>query len=209
MKGRCLYGFSLAGVIMLAGCAVGPNYQRPSINSPPSFRYDNAVTNVASRELAWWQVYQDKTLQALVREAFTNNYDIRIAAARVEQARAIAMQARSQFVPNATYGGTVSRGRNELFGSPFDNGGTTVNSAAATLNAFWEVDLCGRVRRLNESARARFLASEEARRGVRLSLLGEVATDYFRLLKLDLELEIASRTTNSFTESLKIFSQRL
>jgi multidrug efflux system outer membrane protein len=77
------------------------------------------------------------------------------------------------------------------------------------LNAFWEVDLWGRVRRLNEGARARFLASEEARRGIRLSLLSEVATDYFRLLELDHELEIASRTTNSFAESLRIFSRRL
>jgi multidrug efflux system outer membrane protein len=159
--------------------------------------------------LAWWQVYQDETLQALIREAFTNSYDIRIAAARVEQARAIAMQVRSQFVPSATYGGTVSRGRNELFGSPFPNGGATVNSAAATLNAFWEVDLWGRVRRLNESERARFLASEEARRGIRLSLLSDVATAYFQLLELDEELAIASRTTNSFAESLRIFGRRL
>jgi outer membrane protein, multidrug efflux system len=75
----------------------------------------------------------------------------------------------------------------------------------ATLNAFWEVDLWGRVRRLNESARAQFLASEEARRGVRLSLLSDVATDYLRLLELDQELEIARRTTNSFGESLKNF----
>jgi multidrug efflux system outer membrane protein len=159
--------------------------------------------------LAWWQVYQDERLQALVREAFTNNYDFRIAATRVEQARAIAMQARSQFVPSATYGGTVSRGRNDLFGSSFPNGGATVNSGVTTLNAFWEVDLWGRVRRLNESARAQFMASEEAQRGVRLSLLSDVATAYFQLLELDRELEIASQTTNSFGESLRIFSQRL
>ena len=76
------------------------------------------------------------------------------------------------------------------------------------LNAFWEVDLWGRVRRLNESARAQFLATEEARRGVRLSLLSEVATDYFQLLELDQELEISHRTTASFTESLKIFTRR-
>ena len=192
-----------------AGCAVGPNYRRPAINSPATFRFGNAVTNVASPELAWWRIYPDDTLQALIREAFTNSYDLRIAASRVEQARAIAMRARSQFVPSATYGGTVSRGRNELLGSPFDNGGATVNSAAATLNAFWEVDLWGRVRRLNESARAQFFASEEARRGVRLSLLSDVATAYFQLLELDEELEIASRTTNSFAESLRIFSRRL
>src|SRR5947208_4127474 len=172
-------------------------------------RGDSAPTNPSFADLDWWQVHEDATLQALVREAFTNNHDLRIALTRVEQARALAMQARSQFVPNVNYNGTVSRGRNEVLGSAFPNNASTLSSASATLNAFWEVDLWGRVRRLNEAARARFLASEEARRGVRLSLLGEVATDYFRLLELDLELEIASRTTNSFTESLKIFSQRL
>ena len=87
--------------------------------------------------------------------------------------------------------------------------GATANSVAATLNAFWEVDLWGRVRRLNESARAQFLASEEARRGVQISLLSDVATAYFQLLELDQEFEIASHTTNSFAESLRIFTQRL
>src|SRR5204862_2419201 len=123
-------------------------------------------------------------------------------------ARALALQAKSQFVPSVGYEGAVSRGRNEVFGSAFSNNGRTLNSAVATLNAFWEVDLWGRIRRLNEGARARFLATKEARRGVRLSLLSEVAADYFRLLELDQELEIASRTTNSFTESLRLFSRR-
>jgi multidrug efflux system outer membrane protein len=195
--------------VFLAGCAVGPNYERPPVVSPEVFRGDSAPTNISFADLAWWQVYEDTTLQALVREALTNNYDLRIAVTRVEQARALAMQARSQFVPSVSYNGSVSRGRNEAFGTPFPNNGSTVNSAAATLNAFWEVDLWGRVRRLNEAARARFLASEEARRGIRLSLLSEVAADYFRLLELDQELEIASRTTNSFAESLRIFSRRL
>src|SRR5262249_54830605 len=98
---------------------------------------------------------------------------------------------------------------NAIFGSPFPDKGATVSSASATLNAFWELDLWGRIRRLNEGARARFLASEESRRSVRLLLLSDVAADYFRLLELDRELEIAGRTTNSFTESLRIFSQRV
>jgi multidrug efflux system outer membrane protein len=96
-----------------------------------------------------------------------------------------------------------------VFGSAFPSQGSTVNSAVATLNAFWEVDLWGRVRRLNESARAQFLASEEGRRSVQLTLLSDVATAYFQLLELDEELEIASRTTNSFAESLRIFNQRV
>jgi multidrug efflux system outer membrane protein len=193
----------------LAGCALGPNYKRPPVDSPAAFRDDNAVTNTSFADLAWWQVYQDSILQSLIREALTNNYDLRIAMTRVEQARQVAAQARSQFLPNVGYGGTVSRGRNDLFGEAYPNNATTASSAVATLNAFWEVDLWGRVRRLNESARARLLASEEARRGVRLSLLGEVATDYLRLLELDQEMAIARNTTNSFGDSLRIFTQRL
>ena len=193
---------------LLAGCAVGPNYQRPAVNSPAVFRGDNATTNASFADLDWWGVYQDPALQALIREAFTNNFDLRIAVSRVEQARAVAAQARSQFFPSVNYSGTVGRGRNDLFGSAYPNGGATASSVAATLNAFWEVDLWGRVRRLNESARAQFLASEEARHGVRLSLLSEVAADYLQLVELDQELAITSRTTNSFGESLKIFSQR-
>jgi multidrug efflux system outer membrane protein len=206
-------GFSLMlGVwcsMFVPGCAVGPNYKRPSVDSPTTFRGDNTPTNNSFADMDWWQVYQDTTLQALVREAFTNNYDLRIALARVEQARALAMQARSQFVPSVTYSGVVSRGRNAVLGSAFPNNGTTVSTAATTLNALWELDFWGRIRRLNEAARARFLASEEAGRGVRLILLSEVAADYFRLIELDQELGIASRTTNSFTESLRIFSQRV
>ena len=209
MKHSFRYVLGIAGLAVIASCAVGPNYKRPAVNSPATFRFDHAATNSASTELAWWEVYQDETLQALIREAFTNGYDLRIAAARVEQSRAIAMQARSQFVPSATYGGNVSRGRNEVFGSPFPTAGATVNSGAATLNAFWEVDLWGRVRRLNESARAQFLASENAQRAVQLSLLSDVATAYFQLQELDRELDIASQTTNSFAESLRIFSQRM
>jgi multidrug efflux system outer membrane protein len=196
-------------VIWFSGCAVGPNYKRPKIDSPAVFRDDNTATNSSFADLAWWQVYRDDTLQGLVREALTNNYDLRIAVTRVEQARAVAMQARSQFVPNASYDGVLSRGRNDLFGSTFPNNASVLNSVSATLNATWELDFWGRIRRLNESARAQYLASQEARRDVRLNLLSEVATDYFRLLELDQELDIVQRTTNSFAESLRIFTQRL
>ena len=207
-NGRPLLCLMLSGAL-IAGCAVGPNYKRPMVDSPGVFRDDTGPTNSSFADLNWWQVYQDETLQTLIREALTNNYDLRIAVSRVEQARALVMQARSQFVPNIGYGGVVSHGRNDLFGSAFPNNAAVASSATATLNAFWEVDLWGRVRRLNESVRAQFLATEEASHGVRLSLLSEVATDYFRLMELDRELDIVRRTTNSFGESLRIFTQRL
>jgi len=194
--------------LLFAACAVGPRYSRPPVQTPGVFRDDRQAATNSFAELVWWKVYQDRTLQALIREALTNNYDILIAAARVEQSRALAMQARSQFAPSVGYGGTVDHGKNDLFGSGFPNNGVTSGSVSTTLNAFWEVDLWGRVRRLNESARAQYLASQEAQRGVRLSLLSDVATTYFQLLDLDQELQIASRTTNSFAQSLLLFQQR-
>ena len=194
---------------LFAGCAVGPNYHRPVVDSPAAFRSEGQTLNTPYSDLDWWRLYQDPTLQTLIREAFTNNYDLRIAMARIEQSRALAMQARSHFVPSVNYNGTVGRGGNDLFGSAYPNNGATVNSAIATLNAAWELDLWGRIRRLNEAARAQLLASEEARRGVRLTLLSDVATTYFQLLELDEELAIANRTTNSFAESLQIFSRRV
>src|SRR5579862_7777715 len=194
---------------LLSGCAVGPNYKRPVIDSPANFRDDTASGTNSFGDLEWWAVYQDPILQSLVREAITNNYDLLIATARVEQERALAVQARSQFLPNLEYNGTISRGRNELFGSLFSNNGITASSALVSLNTFWELDLWGRIRRLNEAARARALASEDARNGVMLTLLSDVASDYFRLLELDRELEIDARTTNSFGDSLNIFRQRM
>jgi multidrug efflux system outer membrane protein len=207
LNGLCQTLLSV-GLIYATGCAVGPNYKRPIIDSPAAFRGDNA-TNSSPVGLAWWQVYQDPNLQGLIREAISDNYDLLMAATRVQQARAVATQARAQFVPSATYGGAVSRGRNDEFGSAFPDAGATVNSATATLSTFWEIDLWGRVRRLNESARAAFLASQQAQRGVQLSLISDVAIAYFQLLELDQELEIESLTTNSFHESLRIFNHRM
>jgi multidrug efflux system outer membrane protein len=196
-------------VMLFSGCAVGPNYKRPVIDSPASFRDDTVRGTNSFGDLEWWAVYQDPILQSLIREAFTNNFDLLIASARVEQAQALAAQARSQFVPNLEYSGTVSQGRNALFGSAYPNNGTTAGSALTSLNTFWELDLWGRIRRLSEAARARLFASEYARNGVLLTLLSDVASDYFRLLEFDRELEIDARTTNSFADSLNIFRQRM
>jgi multidrug efflux system outer membrane protein len=193
----------------LSGCAVGPDYKRPVVNSPGCFRGDSVQTTKSFADQKWWTVYQDPILQLLIREAITNNYDLLIATARVEQEQALAVQARSQFVPNLEYNGNVSRGENDLFGSLYPNNGSTASSAMASLNTFWELDLWGRIRRLNEAARAQVLASEDARNGVMLTLLSEVASDYFRLLELDRELEINAQTTDSFNDSLSIFRQRM
>src|SRR5258705_7968578 len=196
--------------LFFVGCAVGPNYKRPIINLPNNFR--GAPSTISSNslvELPWWEIYKDETLTELVHIALTNNYDLRIAITRVEQARAIAAQTRSQFFPSFNYEGIAGRNRNHA-PAAVGAGGTLANpEAPAVVNAMWGLDFWGRIRRLNESDRARFFASEEARRNVMITLIGDVATAYFDLLELDDELEIARRTTDSYAGSLKIFTQRL
>lgn len=200
-------GFGVAAWLA-AGCAVGPNYQRPTVNTPATFRGETQVASNSIAALPWWQVFQDDTLQNLIRVALTNNYDLRVAVTRVEQARALAAQARSQYWPQLDYALFGGRGKNVANNEPSPTGesGAVFGGEAS---ASWEIDLWGRLRRLNESARAQFLASQEARRDVTISLIAQVAQDYFQLLGLDQQLEIARRSTNSFGESLKIFDERL
>jgi len=197
------------GPLLLAGCAVGPNYKRPFINAPELFRGETYISTNSFASLPWWQVFHDDTLQSLIRTALTDNYDLRIAVTRVEQARAMAAQARAGFFPQINYAATAARGKNVGGGNTPSPTGTIGNVFAADVNASWEIDLWGRIRRLNESARAQFLASEEARRDVMISLIAQVAQNYFQLLALDQQLAIARQSTNSFGQSLKIFNQRL
>jgi outer membrane protein, multidrug efflux system len=154
-------------------------------------------------------VFKDPTLLHLIRTAVTNNYDLRQAVARVEQARNIAVVARAPLLPQIAYGGGVGRGRNTLFNSPFPLMGATESSAQVNPNAFWEVDLWGRIRRMSEAARAEYLATDNARRGVTIALVSEVAIAYFQLLQFDEELAIQRAATNAFTGSHQLFSDRL
>lgn len=191
------------------GCALGPNYTRPVVKTPEDFRSAMAPADQSSlADLPWWQIFKDGTLQRLIAEALQNNYDLRVAVTRVEQARQIAAQARGQFFPQVNYEGVVATGKNSLLGTPSPNGGATNGSALLDLNVFWEMDFWGRIRRLNEAARAEYLATEEGRRGVVVSLVSSVAQAYFELLELDLQLEITKKNTQSFEETLKIFTQR-
>jgi multidrug efflux system outer membrane protein len=158
--------------------------------------------------LPWWQVFHDDTLQNLIRTALTNNYDVRIAVTRVAQARAAAAEARSQFFPQLNYEGFAGAGKNVSDNLPSPTGAEG-NLFGGDANASWEIDLWGRIRRLNESARAQFLASKEARRDVTISLVAQVAQAYFQLLALDQQLAIARQSTNSYGESLKLFDEQL
>jgi outer membrane protein, multidrug efflux system len=199
----------LAALAVLAGCAVGPNYKRPAVHAPENFRFTENQTTNSFGDLPWWEVFKDPVLQDLIVTALTNNYDLKQAVARVEQARNLAVAARSPLFPQIGYGGDVGRGRNALFNAP-DPGlnGNTDNSAQVRANAFWEIDLWGRIRRLSEAARAKYLATDEARRGVTITLVSDVATAYFQLLDLDQEVEIQIAATNAFAGSYRIFNER-
>ena len=196
-------------VLTLAGCAVGPNYKRPAVSAPAGFRdATNTVLTNSLADLPWWGVFKDPVLQDLICVALTNNYDLRIILTRVDQARALQMQARSEFLPQAGYVGDANRGRNEWLGLPIPNGGQTMNSFLGGFGALWEIDLWGRVRRMNEAARANFMATQEGRRTVMISVVSGVARAYFELLELDDQLAIATRTRDSYERTLKLFSDQ-
>lgn len=129
--------------------------------------------------------------------------------ARVEQARHLAVVARAPLFPEIGYGGNVGRGRNALFNSPAVLGGATESSASVSLNAFWEIDLWGRIRRLSEAARAEYLATDEARRAITTALVSDVASAYFQLQQFDVELAIQQAATNAYTASYRLFEDRL
>lgn len=203
-------GGILIALMILAGCAVGPNYKRPAVNAPAQFRFTENQTTNSFGDLPWWRVFKDPVLQNLIGIAITNNYDLKQAVARVEQARAQAAAANAAFFPQAGYGGDIGRGRNALYNTPSPSPNSpTLTSAQLNLNAAWEIDLWGRIRRSSEAARAQFLATDAARRGVMISLVSQVATAYFQLLQYDQELEIQRAATNAYAGSYRIFNDRL
>ncbi len=196
-------------VLAMPACMVGPDYKRPPVESPDSFRDGPAHPSPNSlADLAWWDLYKDPALQSLVRESLANNYDLRIAVARIEQARAVEVQTASPLYPELRYDAALGRGRNAFLGNASPNNGSTESGALLQLGAFWEIDLWGRIRRSDEAALAQILVAEENRRGVMLTLVTSVAQSYFELLELDTEIEIARKNVASFEKTLDLFSRR-
>jgi len=196
-------------LLILAGCAVGPNYKRPAVNAPAGFHgTTNHLSTNSLADLPWWSMFKDPVLQDLVCTALTNSYDLRIILTRVDQARALQAQTRSQFLPQVNYRGDATRGRNSFLGSASPNGGKTMDSFLGGFEAVWEIDLWGRVRRMNEASRANFMATQEGRRSVMISLVSGAATAYFELLELDEQLAIAKRTRDSYERSFKLFDDQ-
>jgi len=193
---------------IFGGCAVGPNYKRPAVDTPPAYRFTPTEGTNSLGDLPWWQVFKDSVLQDLIHTALTNNYDLKQAVARVEQARQQAIVARAPLFPQIGYGGDIGRGRNAVVNSPSPVNGSTASSAQINLNLVWEIDFWGRIRRLSEEGRAQYLATEESRRAVTTTLVSDVATAYFQLLDLDLELEIQHAATNAYADTYRIFNER-
>jgi multidrug efflux system outer membrane protein len=177
---------------------------------PAQFRSQISAADATSfADLGWWQVFNDKALQSLISDSLAHNYDLQVAVARIEQARAVVGQAKSQGLPQLGYqafgGGektiTPFPEQNRIDTSEFASGG-------GALNASWEIDLWGRIKHATEAAQAHLLAQEEARRGVMLSLVSEVATGYFRLLQLDRELQIAQESQTAYGQINDLFTLR-
>src|SRR5438067_2938310 len=192
---------------LLSACTMGPNYTKPEIDTPQAFQYEpKDAADTADTE--WWKQFGDPVLDALITEALANNRNVKVAAANVLQAAGIFTQTRSQLFPQIGYDATGQRVRTTESGVRPDVASlipNPVTSYQALLNATWEIDLWGRVQRLSEAARANALASDDARRGVILSLVASVATDYIQLRGLDAQLDIAKQTLGTYGESVKLF----
>jgi multidrug efflux system outer membrane protein len=195
--------------LLLTGCTVGPKYKRPPVTVPDFYRglAPDAAPQTANSlgDEKWWTVFEDLQLQQLIRTALAQNYDVRIAAARVLQARAALGITRADQFPTITGGASTS---NERFSKtaitpPFETSPSQVN-----LSLFWELDFWGKYRRATEAARASLLATEWGQKAVISSLLSNVASAYFQLLELDSEMEISRRTLASRRESLRLVEIR-
>jgi multidrug efflux system outer membrane protein len=186
---------------------VGPNYERPATELPDRFRGQAGCADPASvADLPWWDVFGDPALQGLVREALQYNYDLKTAIARVEQFRAQVGVAAADLYPHVGYDGAASR--EKTFVPLVPGGNHTFNVFTGVLDVAWELDIWGRIRRSTEAARAEFLASEDVRRGVMLSLVSDVASAYFRLLELDRQREIAQSSVKTYQQTLDLFTDR-
>ena len=210
MKPLVVLSTSLAA-LAIAGCTLGPNYHRPQVAVPPQFRNAPVAGASSIADTKWVDLFQDETLKQLITTALANNFDVRIAAERILEARANYGITRGQFFPTLDAQGQFVASRSSSVGSfNFIPAGTnlSVSYTQANLALNWEVDLWGRVRRLSEAARAQYLASQDARNGVIVSLVSDVMNDYFTLREHDLELEIAQQTRDIANDNLRLINLR-
>ncbi len=193
---------------VLLSCTMGPDYERPKIDTGDRFRMTEGAPDMPSlANLPWWELLRDEQLQQLIRIALAENKDLQRAVATVEEFQARALIAKSDYLPGLTASGNApSFGRKTIFlfpgfANPFNY------YLQGTLS--WELDIWGRIRRSNEAARADLLSKEENRRAVVLQLVSGVGEAYFNLLQFDTQLDIAKRTLQSWEESVRIAQARL
>lgn len=207
MKG--IYSWVLIALVLLAGCKVGPNYKRPQVDTPSVYRgvdQQAATQNATSLgDEKWWTVYQDPELQQLIRTALAQNYDVRIAVSRVLQAQAVLGITRADQFPTVSAG---AAGSNLRIPTTKQLPAADTSSLGASLSFAWELDFWGKFRRATEAARANLLATEWGQRAVMTSLVSSVATSYFQLRELDLEMEISKQTLSTRQESLRLVKVR-
>ncbi len=197
----------LMAAAVLAGCTLGPDYKRPQLAAPAAFQYEPREA-AATADTLWWKQFQDAVLDQLIDEALRHNSNVQIAAANVEQAAALLTQTRSQLFPALGYGAAAQRerAREPAFAAQIPNYPNPSSAYQAALQASWEIDLWGRIRRQSEAAFANVLATDEARRGVVLLLVAQVAASYLQLRGLDAQLDVAKKTLGTYKESVDLFT---
>jgi len=210
---RAPFAAALALAAFAGGCTVGPNYKRPDLEPPAQFRGVQASAAESMADLPWWQVFDDQVLQSLIREGIARNLDLRIASARVVESRALAGIAKSYLYPEVNVGFGYSAEQQSRVGDPQLTKDAVPNrlyqNVALNGTLSWEIDLFGRLRRGQEAAFAQYLASEQGRRAVVVTLVGDIASTYFFLRELDLELEIAKRTLKVNDDTVSYYATRL
>src|SRR4030081_2138333 len=206
---RSRHSLLLIALLLLTGCTLGPKYKRPTVAVPDTYRGlapDSGSQSAASfGEEKWWSVFQDPRLQALIREALSQNYDVRIAAMRVLQAQALLGITRADQFPTIAGGISTS---NQRFPATRIIPAFETSPSQVNLSLFWELDFWGKFRRATEAPRACLLATKWAQKAVVSSLVSNVASAYFQLLELDSEMNISRRTLDSRKESLRLVQVR-
>jgi multidrug efflux system outer membrane protein len=203
----CAIVAAISASALMIGCMVGPNYHRPAVPTPGVYRdlSDNSQSQgqaASFADLHWWQVFQDPQLQELIRTALKENYDLQLATERIVAARAQVTITRSSLFPQVQANSNFQGGKDPTSQA-------TYNILALTADAAFQLDLFGRLRRATEASRAQLLATEDARDTVILTLVSDVASDYFALLELYLELQITRDTVKSQEDSVKLTKLRL
>ncbi len=207
MKKLAPYIAAAIAASLAAGCAVGPNYHKPDVQTPAVFRdlSDNSPVQAQTAsyaDLPWWQVFQDQQLQDLIRTALKQNYDLQIATERINEERAQVAITRSYLFPQLQGNGDFEGGKDGATRTKY-------NFLMLTGDAAFQLDLFGKLRRATEAARAQLLATQDAKQTVILTLVSDVASDYFELLRLDLSLQITHETVISQQDSVKLTNFRV